>query len=57
MSSLVEHYLDSSSSQAVVLLSSIREPHHKVVPVSHTHTHTRQTDAHNPHPCRSCWRS
>ncbi|XP_034547558.1 TSC complex subunit 1a [Notolabrus celidotus] len=29
LSSLVEYYLDSSSSQAVVLLSSIREPHHK----------------------------
>ncbi|XP_074526805.1 TSC complex subunit 1a [Halichoeres trimaculatus] len=29
LSSLVEHYLDSSSSQAVLLLSSIREPHHK----------------------------
>eukprot|EP00066_Takifugu_rubripes_P024320 XP_011613586.1 PREDICTED: hamartin isoform X4 [Takifugu rubripes] len=31
VSSLVEHYLDSSSSQAVVLLSSIREPHHKIL--------------------------
>ncbi|CAJ1069561.1 TSC complex subunit 1a [Xyrichtys novacula] len=29
LSSLVEYYLDSSSSQAVLLLSSIREPHHK----------------------------
>ncbi|XP_039659198.1 TSC complex subunit 1a isoform X1 [Perca fluviatilis] len=29
LSSLVEHYLDSSSSQVVLLLSSIREPHHK----------------------------
>ncbi|XP_044052066.1 TSC complex subunit 1a [Siniperca chuatsi] len=29
LSSLVEHYLDSSSSQAVLLLSSVREPHHK----------------------------
>ncbi|CAF88438.1 unnamed protein product, partial [Tetraodon nigroviridis] len=29
VSSLVEYYLDSSSSQAVALLSSIREPHHK----------------------------
>ncbi|KAK9521940.1 hypothetical protein VZT92_018443 [Zoarces viviparus] len=27
--SLVEYYLDSSSSQVVLLLSSIREPHHK----------------------------
>nr|XP_046242440.1 TSC complex subunit 1a isoform X2 [Scatophagus argus] len=27
--SLVEYYLDSSSSQAVLLLSSVREPHHK----------------------------
>ncbi|MEQ2185798.1 hypothetical protein GOODEAATRI_021917 [Goodea atripinnis] len=31
LSSLVEHYLDSSSSQVVLLLSSIREPHHKVL--------------------------
>ncbi|CAF94981.1 unnamed protein product, partial [Tetraodon nigroviridis] len=31
VSSLVEYYLDSSSSQAVALLSSIREPHHKVL--------------------------
>uniref|UniRef100_A0A3Q2DTY0 TSC complex subunit 1a n=1 Tax=Cyprinodon variegatus TaxID=28743 RepID=A0A3Q2DTY0_CYPVA len=31
LSSLVEHYLDSSSSQAALLLSSIREPHHKVL--------------------------
>ncbi|KAI3372178.1 hypothetical protein L3Q82_007033 [Scortum barcoo] len=29
LSSLVEYYLDSSSSQVVLLLSSIREPHHK----------------------------
>ncbi|XP_068457846.1 TSC complex subunit 1a isoform X2 [Clinocottus analis] len=29
LGSLVEHYLDSSSSQVVLLLSSIREPHHK----------------------------
>nr|XP_054586306.1 TSC complex subunit 1a isoform X1 [Nothobranchius furzeri] len=29
--SLVEYYLDSFSSQAVLLLSSIREPHHKVL--------------------------
>ncbi|XP_041643129.1 TSC complex subunit 1a isoform X2 [Cheilinus undulatus] len=29
LSTLVEYYLDSSSSQAVLLLSSIREPHHK----------------------------
>uniref|UniRef100_A0A667YHF5 TSC complex subunit 1a n=1 Tax=Myripristis murdjan TaxID=586833 RepID=A0A667YHF5_9TELE len=29
LSSLVEHYLDSSSSQAALILSSIREPHHK----------------------------
>ncbi|XP_028269866.1 hamartin-like isoform X2 [Parambassis ranga] len=29
LSLLVEYYLDSSSSQAVLLLSSIREPHHK----------------------------
>ncbi|XP_069001422.1 TSC complex subunit 1a isoform X1 [Embiotoca jacksoni] len=29
LSSLVDHYLDSSSSQVVLLLSSIREPHHK----------------------------
>ncbi|XP_032434423.1 TSC complex subunit 1a isoform X2 [Xiphophorus hellerii] len=31
LSSLVEHYLDSSSSQVLLLLSSIREPHHKVL--------------------------
>ncbi|XP_041854949.1 TSC complex subunit 1a isoform X2 [Melanotaenia boesemani] len=31
LSSLVDHYLDSSSSQAVLLLSSIREPHHKTL--------------------------
>nr|XP_020450979.1 hamartin-like [Monopterus albus] len=31
LSSLVEYYLDSSSSQVVLLLSSIREPHHKVL--------------------------
>ncbi|XP_037830887.1 TSC complex subunit 1a isoform X2 [Kryptolebias marmoratus] len=31
LSSLVEYYLDSSSSQAALLLSSIREPHHKVL--------------------------
>ncbi|MED6240347.1 hypothetical protein ATANTOWER_019693, partial [Ataeniobius toweri] len=31
LSSLVEHYLDYSSSQVVLLLSSIREPHHKVL--------------------------
>ncbi|KAM9360966.1 TSC complex subunit 1a [Symphorus nematophorus] len=31
LSSLVDHYLDSSSHQAVLLLSSIREPHHKVL--------------------------
>lgn len=30
LSSLVDFYLDSSSSQAAHLLSSIREPHHKV---------------------------
>ncbi|XP_076003642.1 TSC complex subunit 1a isoform X2 [Genypterus blacodes] len=29
LSSLVDYYLDSSSSQAVVLLSSVRESHHK----------------------------
>ncbi|KAM6944501.1 TSC complex subunit 1a isoform 2-T2 [Lycodopsis pacificus] len=29
--SLVEYYLDSSSSQVVLLLSSIREPHHKLL--------------------------
>ncbi|XP_045890723.1 TSC complex subunit 1a isoform X1 [Micropterus dolomieu] len=29
LSSLVEYYLDSSSSQAVLLLSSVREAHHK----------------------------
>uniref|UniRef100_A0A8C2WNE6 Uncharacterized protein n=1 Tax=Cyclopterus lumpus TaxID=8103 RepID=A0A8C2WNE6_CYCLU len=29
LSSLVDYYLDSSSSQVVLLLSSIREPHHK----------------------------
>lgn len=34
LSSLVEHYLDSSSSQVLLLLSSIREPHHKVSGVS-----------------------
>ncbi|XP_030579440.1 TSC complex subunit 1a isoform X2 [Archocentrus centrarchus] len=31
LSSLVDFYLDSSSSQAALLLSSIREPHHKVL--------------------------
>ncbi|XP_035021119.1 TSC complex subunit 1a isoform X1 [Hippoglossus stenolepis] len=31
LSSLVEYYLDSSSSQAVLLLSTIREPHHKLL--------------------------
>ncbi|XP_024115925.1 hamartin isoform X2 [Oryzias melastigma] len=31
LSCLVEYYLDSSSSQAVLLLSSIREPHHKAL--------------------------
>ncbi|XP_043968219.1 TSC complex subunit 1a isoform X2 [Gambusia affinis] len=31
LSSLVERYLDSSSSQVLLLLSSIREPHHKVL--------------------------
>ncbi|XP_037536720.1 TSC complex subunit 1a [Nematolebias whitei] len=31
LSSLVEYYLDSSSSQAALLLSSIREPHHKAL--------------------------
>ncbi|XP_073322784.1 TSC complex subunit 1a isoform X2 [Pagrus major] len=31
LSSLVEYYLDSSSPQAVLLLSSIREPHHKTL--------------------------
>ncbi|XP_060927271.1 TSC complex subunit 1a isoform X2 [Limanda limanda] len=31
LSSLVEHYLDSSSSQAVLLLSTIREAHHKLL--------------------------
>ncbi|XP_071328477.1 TSC complex subunit 1a isoform X2 [Trachinotus anak] len=31
LSSLVEYYLDSSSSQALLLLSSIREPHHKAL--------------------------
>ncbi|KAM4745026.1 LOW QUALITY PROTEIN: TSC complex subunit 1a [Anableps anableps] len=31
LSSLVEHYLDCSSSRVVLLLSSIREPHHKVL--------------------------
>ncbi|XP_036953762.1 TSC complex subunit 1a isoform X4 [Acanthopagrus latus] len=31
LSSLVEYYLDSSSSQVVLLLSSIREPHHKTL--------------------------
>uniref|UniRef100_A0A3P8U264 TSC complex subunit 1a n=1 Tax=Amphiprion percula TaxID=161767 RepID=A0A3P8U264_AMPPE len=31
LSSLVEHYLDSSSPQVVFLLSSIREPHHKLL--------------------------
>ncbi|XP_059193721.1 TSC complex subunit 1a isoform X2 [Centropristis striata] len=29
LSSLVDHYLDSSSAQVLQLLSSIREPHHK----------------------------
>ncbi|XP_069379266.1 TSC complex subunit 1a isoform X2 [Paralichthys olivaceus] len=31
LSSLVEYYLDSSSSQAVLLLSTVREPHHKLL--------------------------
>ncbi|XP_068559544.1 TSC complex subunit 1a isoform X2 [Cebidichthys violaceus] len=31
LSSLVDYYLDSSSSQVVLLLSSIREPHHKTL--------------------------
>ncbi|KAF3695267.1 Hamartin Tuberous sclerosis 1 protein [Channa argus] len=31
LSSLVEYYLDTWSSQAVVVLSSIREPHHKLL--------------------------
>uniref|UniRef100_A0A3Q0RBQ5 TSC complex subunit 1a n=1 Tax=Amphilophus citrinellus TaxID=61819 RepID=A0A3Q0RBQ5_AMPCI len=31
LSSLVDFYLDSSSSQAALLLSAIREPHHKVL--------------------------
>ncbi|XP_072243209.1 TSC complex subunit 1a [Leuresthes tenuis] len=31
LSSLVDYYLDSSSSQVVLLLSSIREPHHKAL--------------------------
>ncbi|XP_051806703.1 LOW QUALITY PROTEIN: TSC complex subunit 1a [Acanthochromis polyacanthus] len=31
LSSLVEHYLDSLSPQVVFLLSSIREPHHKLL--------------------------
>ncbi|XP_027143107.1 hamartin-like isoform X3 [Larimichthys crocea] len=31
LSSLVDHYLDSSSPQVVLLLSSIREPHHKTL--------------------------
>ncbi|XP_054895691.1 LOW QUALITY PROTEIN: TSC complex subunit 1a [Poeciliopsis prolifica] len=31
LSSIVERYLDSSSSQVLLLLSSIREPHHKVL--------------------------
>ncbi|XP_004072946.1 hamartin isoform X1 [Oryzias latipes] len=31
LSCLVDYYLDSSSSQAVLLLSSIREPHHKAL--------------------------
>ncbi|KAK2838215.1 hypothetical protein Q5P01_015427 [Channa striata] len=31
LSSLVEYYLDSWSSQAVLVLSSIREPHHKLL--------------------------
>ncbi|XP_013878251.1 TSC complex subunit 1a isoform X2 [Austrofundulus limnaeus] len=31
LSSLLEYYLDSSSSQAALLLASIREPHHKLL--------------------------
>ncbi|KAG7999650.1 Hamartin [Nibea albiflora] len=31
LSSLVDHYLDTSSPQVVLLLSSIREPHHKTL--------------------------